>query len=212
VTHRPRVHGNGFIQLDLTPHTRLHVWGDPRIPHQSSPTPIHDHVFDFHSRIILGTVGNQRYSVLQGQDPITARDVYSIHSYDVHRARREGDTEDTQLVSTGQIVSLVRREPEWFGCGESYYMRAGELHESLSRELAVTVITKSLPAPHGGQGEPRIFVPMGTRPDNDFRREAPDEDLLWTVISDALLKARWFDPWRGDLHGAEIVVDRKGSL
>jgi hypothetical protein len=48
---RPRVHGNGFIQVDLTADTRLHVWGDKRIPRQNVYTPIHDHVFGFESTI-----------------------------------------------------------------------------------------------------------------------------------------------------------------
>ena len=60
---RPRVHGNGFIQLDLTERSRLHVWGDPRIPRQKVSTPIHDHVFGFTSTIIVGRLINVIYDV-----------------------------------------------------------------------------------------------------------------------------------------------------
>lgn len=51
VGERPRVHGNGFIQLDVTPRTRLHFWS-PEIPRQKVATPIHDHVFGFVSYVI----------------------------------------------------------------------------------------------------------------------------------------------------------------
>jgi hypothetical protein len=38
----PRVHGNGFIQLDLPDGKRLHVW-DEDIPRQKVNTSMHDH-------------------------------------------------------------------------------------------------------------------------------------------------------------------------
>jgi len=60
---RPRVHGNGFVQLDLTERSRLHIWGDPRIPKQKVATPIHDHVFGFESTIIVGRVISLTYAV-----------------------------------------------------------------------------------------------------------------------------------------------------
>ena len=53
----PRVHGNGFIQVDLTHDTRLHVWGDKRIPRQNTYTPIHDHVFGFKSHLVVKSSG-----------------------------------------------------------------------------------------------------------------------------------------------------------
>lgn len=53
---RPRVHGNGFIQLDLTDRRRLHIWGDPRIPRQRVPSTIHDHTFNFSSRVYRGQI------------------------------------------------------------------------------------------------------------------------------------------------------------
>src|SRR3546814_6146607 len=61
---RPRVHGNGFIQLDLTERGRLHIWGAPRIPRQKTATPIHDHVFGFESTVAVGRPVNLVFRIV----------------------------------------------------------------------------------------------------------------------------------------------------
>ncbi len=53
-----RVHGNGFIQIDISSLTRVHVFGHPLIPRQLTPTPIHDHRFGFHSMVLAGCLVN----------------------------------------------------------------------------------------------------------------------------------------------------------
>lgn len=40
----PRIHGNGFLQIDLDPLRRMHVW-DHRWPRQIRDSSIHDHAF-----------------------------------------------------------------------------------------------------------------------------------------------------------------------
>src|SRR5665213_567737 len=57
----PRVHGNGFIQLDVDPVTRIHFWGHHEIPRAKPMTPVHDHVFDFTSAVTKGWVLNINY-------------------------------------------------------------------------------------------------------------------------------------------------------
>ncbi len=49
----PRIHGNGFIQVDLDELHRLHLW-DVMIPRQSVDSSIHDHAFGFESRTLQG--------------------------------------------------------------------------------------------------------------------------------------------------------------
>ena len=56
----PRLHGNGFIQLDLNGKDRLHVW-HPDLPKQEFPTPIHDHKFSFKSHILYGELTHIEY-------------------------------------------------------------------------------------------------------------------------------------------------------
>ena len=66
---KPRVHPNGFIQLDLNDAgtRRLHVWRDD-IPRQEQASPIHDHIFDMMSTIIKGRLVNVDYELVPGDD------------------------------------------------------------------------------------------------------------------------------------------------
>lgn len=42
---KPRVHPNGFIQLDISETDRLHVW-HPSLPYrQKTFSPVHNHIF-----------------------------------------------------------------------------------------------------------------------------------------------------------------------
>ena len=59
--NKPRVHPNGFIQLDLNQDAsmRLHVWPDEsegHVPCQETKTTIHDHKFDMQSMIVYGSL------------------------------------------------------------------------------------------------------------------------------------------------------------
>src|SRR5882672_5609107 len=60
---RPRLHPNGFIQLDLTEDLskRLHVWPDEPLQAQLTRHPIHDHSFDMKSEILAGCLANLIY-------------------------------------------------------------------------------------------------------------------------------------------------------
>src|SRR5512146_542220 len=92
--YSPRVHGNGFIQLDITPTVRLHLWGDARIPRQRVATTIHDHAFGFTSRVVLGSL-NHRVVHLA---PASEADLFASEAmvYQPHRVHtRHG--EDTGL-------------------------------------------------------------------------------------------------------------------
>ena len=173
---RPRVHGNGFIQLDLTEDTRLHIWGDNRIPKQKVETPIHDHVFGFTSTIIVGRLLN----VIHAVEPREHGD-YRVYVSEI----REG--EDTILKPTNlQVIA----EPvhidmvDWLSSSRKYGVIPGEFHETVAPDgPAATIIIKDGPTlAQGASALPRVLVPVTMRPDNDFNRYEADEDLLWGII------------------------------
>ncbi len=177
---RPRVHGNGFIQLDLTPRTRLHIWGDPRIPKQKVATPIHDHVFEFKSTILFGRLVNVMYDIvphLHGN--------FTVYTPEVR------DREDTVLRDTMQSVHAIQTRVEmvqWGGTVATYRIRPFEFHESFAPDgPAATIILKDAPTQaQGAKAKPRVLVPVGTEPDNEFNRYDADPDLLWRIIGDTL--------------------------
>ncbi len=176
---RPRVHGNGFIQLDISKEVRLHIFGDERIPHQKVSTQLHDHTFGFISQILSGTLENVRYSVKE--DPKGNFKVYKAFVR---------DKEDTVLRDTSGRVCVEESKREILKAGDSYSMVAGEFHESMPHGRVVTIITKdSLTLSQGGNS-PTVLVPVGQEPDNDFNRYSLPPEELWNIITSAEAKSK----------------------
>lgn len=172
---RPRVHGNGFIQLDLSPSKRLHVWGDSRIPRQAVPSPIHDHTFSFTSRIISGKLIHRTIAITPDRDG-----AYRLYKAEV----RHG--EDTRLVLQPLRQMAVIVDERLLRAGDSYAFKAGLFHETIAPWPCVTVIEKDGPSLAQGGPAPRVLVPEGLTPDNDFDRYATPPELLWQIIEEAL--------------------------
>jgi hypothetical protein len=96
----PRVHPNGFIQLDLDHvadgwhashhrghsggRTRLHIWNPPGVtlPHQDTVNEIHDHVFDMLSTVVYRRARAAALRVRAGGRsawPFGERDLREVH-------------------------------------------------------------------------------------------------------------------------------------
>ncbi len=189
--YSPRVHANGFLQIDITPTVRLHVWGDPRIPRQHVQTPIHDHAFSFTSRVLVGTLNHRTFSVRPyegGQLVGTAR---ARTLYQPHRARvRHG--EDTVLAPDGAVVTLAEESSSYIGGGSdplenTYSMEPGEFHETVPLGPAVSVIVKRGPTLSQGGPSPTVLLPVGVQPSNEFDRHAAASfEAMWAVVADVI--------------------------
>ncbi len=120
--HPWRLQGIGLLGLWLDDHRehRLHVWdpdaldGDP---------PIHDHPYDFASMVVIGELVDTRYLADPAGDPFV-RELYSPGAEDDRRR----DT--VRLTGTSTA----------YGPGESYHLRADELHDSRQAPGTVTII------------------------------------------------------------------------
>jgi hypothetical protein len=172
---RPRVHGNGFVQLDLTPQRRLHIWGDPRIPRQSVPSTIHDHTFSFRSVVYRGQLVHRVIALYSDE-----KGAYSMYYAVTNRG------EDTRLVRTRERYDAIITAEHLLTAGSTYKFRAGEFHETVAPWLCVTVIDKDGPTLSQGGKNPNVLVPYGLEPDNTFDRYQTQADLLWQVINEAL--------------------------
>lgn len=177
---RPRVHGNGFLQLDLDPGRRLHVWGHPAVPRQEVSTAIHNHRFNFESTILVGRVFNLVYTaeVVHG-DAIT-------HSAYKPVTR---DGEDTELVPCsvpcGAGLKVYLNHVQVLNPGQTYMMMGSVFHETTSDRPSATVMTKLGSCP---QVEvPWVLVPAGMTPDNEFHRDRVMSEVdMWSVLYDTL--------------------------
>ncbi len=176
----PRIHPNGFIQPDLKPPRRLHVW-HPKIPYrQETYHPVHDHVFDFVSTGHSGRLVNVRYDLRP--DSVNGTHV-------LWTAEALGDEETALRRTTPQTFRLVPIGTDVLQPGDVYRMPAFHYHESLSNEPTLTVIVRSYPRllkdSKEANDSPNVAVPIGVIPDNNFRRANIHADVLWKLIREA---------------------------
>lgn len=183
----PRVHGNGFIQLDLEPGRRLHIWGHRDLPRQVVDTGIHDHVFSFTSTCVVGRVINIHYKI----------DISGVHlnTHTVYSPRpRSG--EDTELLpaeiggflGNGRIHVCPRvREMRLVSLGEHYNHPACEFHETITDRPSATVMVKAAPVIEAAaRARARVLVPLGYEPDNIFDRNSFPPARLWEIVHEVL--------------------------
>ena len=173
----PRVHPNGFLQLDLRPDPsgervakrRLHIFED-ELPRQATRTPLHDHIFDMSSFVYQGMILNDTYIALPAFEG----------PFEIYQARDLTGAE-TKLEPTGKLVTAVLKRTEYVYRGESYNFPALTFHESRYQGRTVTIMSKRATA-HTAQ--PRVLVPRDREPDNDFSREDQDIENLWALIEE----------------------------
>jgi len=175
----PRVHPNGFIQLDLNSQARLHVWHPELMTRQETYSPVHDHAFSFTSHCFSGRLVNVRYTVEKDDDG----------HHKIYEAQRV-DGECTKLVAQPSH-SRYRLKPgrvDVVQPGENYIMTKGEFHETLTNEPTMTVIQKH---ESWNPYAPRVMVPWWEEPDNDFHRiRDMDAKHVWGCILDAHPESR----------------------
>lgn len=115
----------GLLALRLDQHRQygLHVWAPDRC---MGRPPIHDHPYDFVSRIIVGELTNPRYA----EDPSGAKYL---------RERYSPPDEESRTTDYVQLSSEVETLME----GDEYAQRADELHDSRQLPGTVTLIHKT---------------------------------------------------------------------
>lgn len=190
----PRVHPNGFIQLDIAhpaAHrtTRLHIWHPLKgnvsaaealeLPRQVRPTPIHDHAFDMRSTIVHGRLTQVTFHVELDHRMSPTHTVYAA---DYHRKS------ESTLVSTGVDCVVKRSCSIHMPSGGDYTQAAGTFHES--RAYSGMVITVMEKVKTYDDYVPKVLVPHGTEPDNEFERATMlDEQTLWDSIWRSIAEA-----------------------
>lgn len=172
---RPRVHPNGFLQLDLVEsgNLRLHIW-HPELPKQSVRTSVHDHVFFMRSTVEVGVLQQVRFTYTLEHNWEATDEIYM--------AQYAGKS-NSILHPTGVQVALATRDDQSITVGETYEQPPFTFHDSVPcTDIVVTVMEKV----YRLTGSPRVIVPIGQEPDNSFHREDADEELLWKIIDEVL--------------------------
>ncbi len=173
----PRLHGNGFIELDLNEEgtRRLHVWPFPKLSAQKIDSSIHDHAWDMESQVYLGQIHHRTFTA----------EPHINGLFNVYRAIPR-DKEDTELVKEKGRVLVKQLDVIFVSAGESYFLSALHLHSSQWYGLSLSIITKS----NMLDSRPRVLCLDKTEPDNDFSRYSIDTEILWNSIEEALFRAK----------------------
>lgn len=172
----PRVHPNGFLQLDLNDDKslRLHIW-DHELPRQKTPTPIHDHEFALKSSVLLGCLVNKRFRVTQDANG----------DYKKWSVKRQAGSENTTLIPSSDTFTVAQITRELIRPGDVYTMVATEFHESGHVGRTASIMQKlGYQAGHSAS----VLVPIDKKPDNEFDRELFDIDQLWDVVYETITR------------------------
>lgn len=174
---KPTTHQNGFIQLPIGEHARLHVWPDKsaHLVKQATNSPIHDHSFSFRSWVLVGNITNTLYNV-----PFLASDAIASHA--VYIAKADGTS--LRPIDTYAIpqIESVQKMPK----GSVYELRFNEFHQTQWDRLTVTLMVKT--ARTGTVA--RVLCPINEPPDNEFDREtANPPEKLWELIDEGIYAA-----------------------
>lgn len=170
----PRLHPNGFIQVDINDFTRLNIWDDTLPPAQTINTPIHDHTFDFTSRIIVGKLIHIAYDF--GLNPRGDYHLWGVEPW--------LDGEETVLKPlTGMKGDISIFETLELPAGYQYQFRAGWFHETKFEGFTATVMTKTR---KNVTAAARVVVPSPGRVDNEFNRAQYPVDRLNHYVERAI--------------------------
>ena len=187
-----RLHGNGFIQVNLVrnagrtevdPSKRLHIWPYPKLQAQSVGTPIHTHTFGFISTVLMGRL----FNIVYDNDIMKAK-THEIYVVD----RGTGKDEDTKLIPYGADrpvhVGLRQKYIQAVEAYHNYTCLPMEVHETVPDGLTMTLMTKT-PAMKGVAG-PFVYCPLKYKPDNKFNRYDTPKDTLLGIVEDTIKKWR----------------------
>lgn len=191
----PRVHPNGFIQLDLADvedgwhashkkgHSgasrRLHIWNPPglELPHQGTVNEIHTHVFDMRSTVVRGELWQRLYEFDEQEFVDCTHELYeAVYA----------KNSDSRLKPTGRFGRLVPQE--WFcvPLGNTYTQPAFTFHDTHVEDGVTTVTVMEKMEIH--DGDAYVLCEIGNPPDNSFdRASAVSEHELWVAIRRSLV-------------------------
>jgi hypothetical protein len=111
-----------------------------------------------------------------------------VARYEVFTTETREGTEDTKLVTTHCFIDLGEDYRFLARPGSMYTFPPGVFHDSKGHGTTATIMEKT---GYLADYSPRVLLPIGAQPDNEFDRDkVADPEQLWTIIDRALFEAR----------------------
>ena len=169
---KPKLHPQGFIQLDLSGDRskRLHIW-EPSIPRTAATDTMHNHVWKFKSTVLCGTLFDIKVEPKRNL----------AGNWEVWQAkpdRHVGGRGGKILQKTGARCAVDEEKIARIRAGETYSFRAFDFHDSVAVGYTATLFQKG--TDYGG--DPLVICKRGQRPDNELPSEATPE-FMWSIIN-----------------------------
>ncbi len=154
-------------QLNSADGQFMHIW-IPGLPTQRGGPFQHTHVFDFESRILMGTIADITYSIQDnGQGEFVIVDAVCA--------------QDACIPNAGhRRANLLEAESRVFQAGEVYTIPEGVFHKTeLVTNTAITIMQKRNVRP----SNPLLAIPIGTDiPSESFVRHQLDQQWAWSTV------------------------------
>lgn len=157
-----QIQGLGMLRLYLDKTVRLHVWHNGLV-YPDTPSVIHNHPWEFVSRVIVGTLRNVRYTVASaGKNPNhhVAKILCGVGGGIIQESVKDVEME----------ISTV----DEYKAGETYYQASDELHNTVFQNGTVTLVTRKF---NDDADHASVAYPLGSTWKTAEPREASADEL-----------------------------------
>lgn len=170
------LHGLGFIIVPLQGNQRLHVW-HPALPRRKcfEHSQIHDHRFEFISRVLVGTQVNRVFHTR------LATERNATHASYLHEGERTKFGNRPWILD--EYLHVEESYVDRIEAGNDYRMPAYLYHSTPSNGIVVTVMKKTAEFKRHGA---HSLCEKGVEPDVDFDRKQWPQERLAAIAIEAL--------------------------
>ncbi len=184
MTDKITLHGLGFVQVQLQGNQRLHIW-HPELPRRAcfEHSAIHNHRFDFESRVLVGTQINIPFGDFPAESACFIKETHELYLHEGARTPRGG----RPWTPNGR-VDMRELYSHAVSAGSTYCMKAYDFHRTDpgGDGKVATILKKGWEGTRGAQSS----CVIGVEPDTDFDRYQWSPAQLWEIVADVMLGQR----------------------
>lgn len=159
--------GLGFIQIKLNDTQRVHVY-TPKVKITTHPEEVHDHRYDFTSEIIKGSLTNEIFQIVQGDDFVLTEENCSPN--------KNAKMVPKKTPCGVKLISSATMET-----GSKYFMDKDTLHR-VETNRCITFLTRESTL----KDFAKVIYPKNVELSCPFSVNKP-EDELWKIVEEELL-------------------------